>query len=167
MTNQTKQIVKRPVVPQYIDKKEFLNSLKNTLIYDVLYTQIKEAFPELIPERKVLTEKEIQDIFEHIKKNATRSKICRELNEKINNKYEKVLEKFGDEVDKHNERHGKGVRFKNYSVSIVLKESEQKTKNVQEQELSLIEYTQRNLEKIIARRQKVQNKILCKRLQKI
>ena len=82
-------------------------------------------------------------------------------------KYEKVLEKFGDEVDKHNERHGKGVRFKNYSVSIVLKESEQKTKNVQEQELSLIEYTQRNLEKIIARRQKVQNKILCKRLQKI
>ena len=148
MTNQTKQIVKRPVVPQYIDKKEFLNSLKNTLIYDVLYTQIKEAFPELIPERKVLTEKEIQDIFEHIKKNATRSKICRELN-------------------KHNERHGKGVRFKNYSVSIVLKESEQKTKNVQEQELSLIEYTQRNLEKIIARRQKVQNKILCKRLQKI
>lgn len=86
----------------YLNRQEYLNLLRNTIINDILYDQIRFAFPELLLEKRSLTDKEIENIFSHIRNKADSSMICKRLIEKIDGKYNMLISKYDTLIKRHN-----------------------------------------------------------------
>ncbi len=85
----------------YLDRQEYLNMLRNVIINDILYLQIRCVFPDLLPEKSSFTDKELENIFSHIRDKADSSFLCKRLVEKIE-KYNTYINRFDILVRQHN-----------------------------------------------------------------
>lgn len=127
----------------YLNRQEYLNSLRNTLINDNLYVQIRFAFPELLPEKRNLTDKEIENIFAHIRSKADSSVICKRLIEKIDGKYNMIINKFDTLIRKHNYNY---IKNRNSRQATELATD---VKNISfDSATDLVEYTESTLQKV-------------------